>query len=334
MNRIKTTEVPGDLAQGRNITAGGNITAQGNGMIGKNLEVKGWLKVRNIIGACKGLFSSVEKLNSEYPKPHNGWWALVGDTIPAAIYEADFGKWVATGKTGGNPIAEIDRVNDLQKAVDDASLLIQSNSDTITKLQTQINTLVGNNASEAIDNFNEVIKFLAGVKDTDTLTALLLKLQESIEVNTAGVEKAEAFSKEHDTMPFDGTVTGVDIQPSTTTTVEDIYYDTISKKFTAKNGEAYYSDWKTDNSDADWYMDTTRANVLKDKLYIYNGKTWVWSEEADELVCVNDSELKALETKIEELTTSRRENIVLSEQEYEALDNKKADTLYLVYEDE
>lgn len=50
----------------------------------------------------------------------------------------------------------------------------------ITSLQERINTLVGANASEAIESFNEVIKFLGGVKDNDTLNALLAKINERL----------------------------------------------------------------------------------------------------------------------------------------------------------
>lgn len=50
----------------------------------------------------------------------------------------------------------------------------------ITSLQERINTLVGANASEAIESFNEVIKFLGSVKDSDTLNALLAKINERL----------------------------------------------------------------------------------------------------------------------------------------------------------
>lgn len=52
--------------------------------------------------------------------------------------------------------------------------------DLIAALQTQVNTLTGTNASDAIDNFNEVIAFLKGVKDDETLTALLQAIQSRI----------------------------------------------------------------------------------------------------------------------------------------------------------
>ncbi len=54
------------------------------------------------------------------------------------------------------------------------------NSELITSLQERINTLVGANESEAIESFNEVIKFLGGVKDNDTLNALLAKINERL----------------------------------------------------------------------------------------------------------------------------------------------------------
>ena len=50
----------------------------------------------------------------------------------------------------------------------------------ITSLQERINTLVGANASEAIDSFNQVITFLGGVKNNDTLNALLAKINERL----------------------------------------------------------------------------------------------------------------------------------------------------------
>lgn len=54
------------------------------------------------------------------------------------------------------------------------------NSELITSLQERINTLVGANTSEAIESFNEVIKFLGGVKGNDTLNALLAKINERL----------------------------------------------------------------------------------------------------------------------------------------------------------
>ncbi|MCU6767832.1 hypothetical protein OCV73_02520 [Barnesiella propionica] len=117
MKAIKTTELEGDVSVGRNLTTGGNVTVRGSGVIERDFEVKGWLKARNIKGACKGLFVTEARLNQSYPTPHNGWWAMVGNAIPAAIYRADAGAWVATGETGGNPVLEIENLSELESMV-------------------------------------------------------------------------------------------------------------------------------------------------------------------------------------------------------------------------
>ena len=54
----------------------------------------------------------------------------------------------------------------LQKAIDAVSL--------------RIDRLVGNNASQAIDNFNEILNFLNGLKDSDSLAALLADINTRI----------------------------------------------------------------------------------------------------------------------------------------------------------
>ena len=53
MSQIKTTEIEGDVAIGRHVTAGGNATIQGNTTVKKNLKVEGWLDARNIKAQTK-----------------------------------------------------------------------------------------------------------------------------------------------------------------------------------------------------------------------------------------------------------------------------------------
>ncbi len=74
-----------------------------------------------------------------------------------------------------------EELNEAKKNLE--NLITSNNEETkrlVTALQERINTLVGSNASEAIDSFNEVIKFLGGVKDNDTLNALLAKINERL----------------------------------------------------------------------------------------------------------------------------------------------------------
>ena len=84
-------------------------------------------------------------------------------------------------------------LNEAKKNLED--LITSKNEETkglVTTLQTQLNTLVGTNASEAIESFNEVIKFLGSVRDSDTLNALLAKINERLStLETAKVTTLE-----------------------------------------------------------------------------------------------------------------------------------------------
>lgn len=60
------------------------------------------LKVDNAVSKGKGLFRTVEALKATYPTPEEGWWALVGSSLPASVYIAQNKAWTATGGTNGN----------------------------------------------------------------------------------------------------------------------------------------------------------------------------------------------------------------------------------------
>ena len=145
MSQIKTTEIEGDVAIGRHVTAGGNATIQGNATVKKNLKIEGWLDARNIKGPNKGIFLDVTKLREAYPLPHDGWWALVGNTLPAPLYIADGGAWVATGESAGNPTIDSQQYNEAVAALDaDLKALatdVSANKQSIDQIRTQINTI-------------------------------------------------------------------------------------------------------------------------------------------------------------------------------------------------
>ena len=119
MSSVKTTQLDGDVSVGRNTSIGGSLIIQGGGRVKGTLVIDGWLDAKNIKGSNKGIFTTVEKLREAYPRPHDGWWAIVGNTLPSPIYVGDGGEWVATGESGGNPTLE-DTSGALQKAIDDA----------------------------------------------------------------------------------------------------------------------------------------------------------------------------------------------------------------------
>ncbi|MGM9861533.1 MAG: hypothetical protein ACI30W_02960, partial [Muribaculaceae bacterium] len=114
-------EIDGHIMVRRNSTIGGNAKICGFATIGHDLRVEGWLDAPNIRGAGKGLYASEERLNTVHPKPADGWWALVGDTLPADLYIAVDGKWVATGKQAGEADIEFEQyVDALQAAQEQA----------------------------------------------------------------------------------------------------------------------------------------------------------------------------------------------------------------------
>lgn len=108
MSQINTTAISGDVAIGRHLTAGGSVNIRGDVTVKRNLKVEGWIDAKNIKGPSKGLYSSIERLRSIHPVPHDGWWALVGETLPAKLWVADGGEWIATGKDCGSITTEVE----------------------------------------------------------------------------------------------------------------------------------------------------------------------------------------------------------------------------------
>ena len=119
MSSIYNENIQGNLSTSRNITAGGHLNVRGNSVFDHNVVIKGWLDAKNIKGPCKGLYASEETLNEAYPKPMPGWYALVGNTLPAAVYRAEGGKWVATGEQGGEVNLYLDQLEQDVANLDD-----------------------------------------------------------------------------------------------------------------------------------------------------------------------------------------------------------------------
>ena len=117
-NNIENHSVGGSVAVGRDVTVGGRSNVRGNATFNRDVYISGWLNARNIRGAGKGLYETVEKLNSAYPNPENGWFALVGNTLPADIYRAWGGKWEATGQKGGEPVLELAKLTELSESLE------------------------------------------------------------------------------------------------------------------------------------------------------------------------------------------------------------------------
>ena len=157
MSSIPTQHFNGDTSFGRNTYTGGNVTVRGNSKICRNLLVQGWLDAPNLKSPYKGLFPNADLLNSLYATPRPGWWALVGTILPAELWMVNDGSWVNTGNMVDAPGLE----TQLNLYLEDFAAI----NGTIEALSNRIDALVGENASEAIDNFNEILAFLAGMSD-------------------------------------------------------------------------------------------------------------------------------------------------------------------------
>lgn len=105
---MNTKQIDGDVSVGRNVTAGGDATVRGDMNVGHNLKVDGWLEARNVKGPGKGLFADETALKEAYPHPQRGWYALVGDSLPADVWRVDTkGRWTPTGEKGGQPSLQL-----------------------------------------------------------------------------------------------------------------------------------------------------------------------------------------------------------------------------------
>ena len=145
---LHNTDIQGNANISRNANVGSHANVNGDVTVRHNLFVKGWVDAPNIKGPLKGLYASEEALKAAYPRPMPGWFALVGDTLPADVWRAekdgDFGLassaqccWRPTGETGGEfnlwldqlegDVKELtDDVRDLEELLDHGLILHES----------------------------------------------------------------------------------------------------------------------------------------------------------------------------------------------------------------
>lgn len=107
MGNVRNESIQGDLSVSRNIVAGGNFQARGNSTFDHNVTIKGWLYANNVNVSNKGMFPTLAALKQAYPKPQDGWWAIVGTELPSPVYGVENGQWVASGGTSGEVEVEL-----------------------------------------------------------------------------------------------------------------------------------------------------------------------------------------------------------------------------------
>lgn len=140
MSNIPLKEIDGNVSVSRDAHVGGKADVEGNLRVKHNLRVDGWLDAPHIKGPCKGLFLTLEALCSAYPEPDAGSWALVGSTLPAALYVADGGVWTDTGDTAGGALSTentflTEEVSRLTEAVAGMQLQTTEHDSTLSSLQ-------------------------------------------------------------------------------------------------------------------------------------------------------------------------------------------------------
>lgn len=67
-----------------------------------NLTVAGTLRAKHVKQPNCGFFATIELLQERYPSPEVGMWAVVGDSMPGAVWRCEQeGVWTDTGEIGG-----------------------------------------------------------------------------------------------------------------------------------------------------------------------------------------------------------------------------------------
>ena len=140
--------------------------------------------------------------------------------------------------------------------------LAQEVKDMFTDIQNEIDSLVGENADDAINNFNEILAFLEGITDSDTLVEKLNALRTDIyELFTKAVRVFGGLRviDSEDILDDDGLG---EYDPL------DVYYSTSRKEFYLDRGDSkYYPSWEG----SDFTLVKGRIYVSRTGIYIANG---------------------------------------------------------------
>lgn len=81
-------------------------------------------KTKNSSTRAKGLFTSESDLKAKWPSPQIGDWAIVGTTVPGAVWQCKTaGSWSNTGQTGGGGEVELDDYLQCEEITDITTIL-------------------------------------------------------------------------------------------------------------------------------------------------------------------------------------------------------------------
>ena len=312
MSSIPTKQIDGDVAVGRNVSAGGDANIQGNARVGHDLIVEGWLEAKNIKGVNKGLFASAAALREAYPQPHDGWFAGVSAS------EADItalGLTVQQGKalfrmyvgSGGDWVCE--PINKLYEIVvdnvqvnnlrEDLSTLqgkhealekrVDAHDTEISGIKTQQTTLgntVNNNTSSIntlkgrVDGHDtSIAKNAADIKainDSKGAAGGIAPLNESGRIPARFIPGAMDDVKE-----FDGFVSNVTVQAISIVGNVSVMFNSTTGCFIGANLRTLHLQYANNWDSADGYGEVSLNGRIpeKDKVYVdrTTNKTYRWS---------------------------------------------------------
>lgn len=171
-----------------------------------------------LVGTSEGLFMLVDKtklLSSDY----SGWKRIGNDDTPTGgLSESEVKDLIDQAlaialagyvqKVDGKGLSTNDYTNEDKTKLDglknyDDTLIQQQ----ISSLNDTLNTLVNDNATEAIDAFNEIVAFLANINDRQTLEGIInginqaiAKVEGKIPTKTSQLENDSNFLTEHQSL--------------------------------------------------------------------------------------------------------------------------------------
>lgn len=209
--------IEGDLGVGGDIHGGGNLNVGRNAVIRHDLVVEGYLDAPNIKTQCKGVFVEEDALMDAYPDPKPGWWAIViatktdGTTSDVYLYTVINECWCLGGSLADSGfvfqislLPYLDEIaSRFNEVTEEATHLKETHISDINTISERLDALVGNNASEAIDNFNEVLRFLDGIQDNESLAAKLNDLSNQLNQCVTLQSFNEALGKKVDKTAMD-----------------------------------------------------------------------------------------------------------------------------------
>jgi DNA repair exonuclease SbcCD ATPase subunit len=165
-------QIVGDVAVGRHVYTGGDANVAGSVTIKGNVKVDGWLDAKNIKHTNKGLFPSLDALNEAYPEPKRGWYALVGETIPAKIYIVEDGEWKDSNKMSRD--LNVDLTNYVTKGKLETELAeVTETSNNAITIANEASAQVGAMGDQIANNQSAIAVLQSSTEQTDNKVSQL-----------------------------------------------------------------------------------------------------------------------------------------------------------------